>query len=487
MNADDLLAIDVDAEIAKITESRFGDAFEAPAALVRRALIAGARRVDVHLQRGRITVIDDGPAMEPADLERLDTVLDTRAPSPVRHAALVALENARLVDLLCARIVRPRRRSIVREDGRTRIALEGARYDRRAAADWLRTVAIHASADVRLDGAPLDAGFADPLATAALPPPLSGRVALVPGAESARIHVLGGGLVAGHLSLTGSLPFEAAIAPGDTSDEADAAALRRALLPHLDAVTVAARALLVETATRAPSLPRREALALAHLVLRAIRDDGRSGVLRGLKVLPARIDGGRHLTWLSLDSVAGLAGPSGQVAALDPGEPHARYALGAEPVLLLDAAARALAASKTNLAFVPPPLRRTNASAGDRMRAALAALGRILRAASDRLRHPLAPVPLGDEALDPRTRRVLALLRDALVPAADLDAVRLCRGDGPIRESRRRLHLPEGNPTVVAALRVLAEDPTWLHPAAVALLGPSRVPRAVRASFRPGR
>jgi hypothetical protein len=44
------------------------------------------------------------------------------------------------------------------------------------------------------------------------------------------------------------------------------------------------------------------------------------------------------------------------------------------------------------------------------------------------------------------SRRVLALLEDALVPAAGLDAVRVCRGDGPIRESRRRLYLPEGMP-----------------------------------------
>lgn len=482
MRADDLFAIDVDAEIEKIAGARLQGPFEIPAAFVRRAILAGAQAVVVRLGRGRIEVVDDGAALDETDLARIGTIIDEAAPAPLRHQALVDLEARGLVDLLVLCAARPKRHRIVRVDGRTHVVLEGVRYDRREATRWLRAVAVHAPARIDVDGTRLSRGFRRALATAPLPPPLVGTLALTASADVATVHLVAGGLIEGHLSLPRTLPFEAAVTPPGILPGADAATLRRALLPHLDVLASSATDLLVAAATRPkPSAPA-QAGALPRLVLRALRDGSGPAVLRSAPALPAHDDEGGRVRWVSVETLVRDAGPARQVAVLDPDDPPERFALGDAPTLVLDTDARDLFAAATGLFPVRPPLRRTGRRLGALARSAGTALRRALVAATGRLRHPRAST-VDPADLTPEERAALARLDAALVPEA-LDAIVFRAGGGPIRRGRRRLDLPREHPVVRDAVWVLARGDAWTYPTAVALVGPGRVPEGLRSAWR---
>ncbi|MBL8970373.1 MAG: hypothetical protein JNK56_07325, partial [Myxococcales bacterium] len=90
----DLLRIDIEAELRKLTVAQLQGPWQMPAELVRRAVRAGAGEIDVSLGRSGCTVRDDGPPLPDAQLRDLATMLDPAAPAERRHQALLALEAA---------------------------------------------------------------------------------------------------------------------------------------------------------------------------------------------------------------------------------------------------------------------------------------------------------------------------------------------------------------------------------------------------------
>ena len=105
---DQLLDIDVDAELRKLCERSFRSPQHYPVELVRSALARGARRVLVEIKRDRVVVDDDGEGLRRAQRDALSVLLDRRASASARQAAVPELERPVGLGLLASLAPAPR-------------------------------------------------------------------------------------------------------------------------------------------------------------------------------------------------------------------------------------------------------------------------------------------------------------------------------------------------------------------------------------------
>jgi hypothetical protein len=98
----DILAIDVDAEIRKLGSLRLRSAAEQVVELVRFVCSAGANRVDIQIRRRHFIVKAAGVPFDTTLVGQLVTVADTRLSQEQRHGAVVALERGDALGLLAA-------------------------------------------------------------------------------------------------------------------------------------------------------------------------------------------------------------------------------------------------------------------------------------------------------------------------------------------------------------------------------------------------
>jgi hypothetical protein len=459
VRADDLLTIDVAAELRKLTGATLEGPWQVPAELVRRALLAGARRVSVELGR-RLVVRDDGEPLAPARQRQLQTLLDEQSPAAERHQALVDLEDD--PGLLAVAAVRP---AAVRfEGGRsggTAVVVEGARLDDDAARRWLQTCARFAPVEVVVDGAVVARGFGDSIREAPLEAPLDGRLALVAGDEAARLWLLSGGVVTAHLTLPDAPAFEAAIEMRGWTARRSPAALREAVQPHLAALADQAVRLLLQAASgeRHEERHRHIRLQLLAAARQGVRAEEilAAPLYRTLET-PAARAGGR----VSLRDLEG----GRPLPCLDPSDDPASFLLPPGPVLVVDAEERGRLARLLGARFRPLTPRRMDRGLGARWRRALSRGAESAREAAARVRHPGSGRIVADAALAADERRLLRALREA-VPGIRLT---LTDGGGRPRRVEGGLGIPRRNPDVVRAAALVARDPSWAYPAALALL-----------------
>jgi hypothetical protein len=98
----DILAIDVDAEIRKLGGLRLRSPAEQVVELVRFACFLGASRLDIDLKRRGFLLVATGTTLDPAIVERLVTAADSRLSQQQRHEAVVELEQKGALGLLAA-------------------------------------------------------------------------------------------------------------------------------------------------------------------------------------------------------------------------------------------------------------------------------------------------------------------------------------------------------------------------------------------------
>jgi hypothetical protein len=459
MRIDDLLTIDVAAELRKLTGATLEGAWQVPAELVRRALLAGARRITVELGRP-LVVADDGEPVARARPRQLQTLLDERSSAADRHQALVDLEDD--PGLLAVAAARP---TAVRleegHSGGTKVVVEGARLDDDAARRWLQTCARFAPAEVRVDGTVVTRGFGDTLLESRLDAPLDGRLALIPGGEMAHLWLLRGGVVTAHLTLPDAPAFEAAIEMDRWVSSRSPAALREAIQPHLAALTDQAVRLLLRAASRERDEERHRHVRLQLLAAarHGVRADEifAAPLYRTLEGTVARA-GGRA----SLHDLAG----GRPLPCLDPSDDPATFLLPPGPVLVVDAEERGRLARLLGARFRPLTPRRMDRGFGARWRRALSRGAEAAREVASRVRHPGSGRIVSEAALAADERRLLRALREAR------PGTRLAFTDGGGRPRRVEggLGLPRRHPDVTRAAALVARDPSWAYPAALALL-----------------
>lgn len=471
---DALLAIDVDAELAKLGLGALDGPHQVAAEVVRLALRRGATRVTVDIGARRLRVAGDFAPLPPEAEAHLLRLLDPGAPAMERHACLLALERAGLGALLGLAALAPTHLAL----GDGALDLHHAPLDAARARGFLRAVARFAPAELALDGRVLETAvggaFAGAGACRPLAAPLVGHVAWTGRRGGARVWLLAGGLLSGHLNLPDAPAFEAVLeTDGLCAPDAAPEARRAAVLPRLPALVEQAVALLVAAAAE---LPGREIAWQRHVraellaAARARRDI--SAVLRA-PAWPAWVvpPGDEIFTSLfDLGRTAGETQPARALPVVDPRVDPLELLPSGRPVWRLDADEIGALGELLGVRFESAPRRRP-ASAWSRARRRLAGW---LAEARDLVSPRGAPLSEGELAPEEIALRA-ALQRELRTGAAGPQAeVRLRRGDGAPRVARRggrfRLDLAREHAAVRAAARAVQADPRWAWAAALALL-----------------
>jgi hypothetical protein len=510
----ELLRIDIEAELRKLTVAQLQGPWQLPAELVRRAIRAGASEIDVELSRSSCTVRDNGPPLPDTQLRDLATMLDPGAPRERRHHALLALEAAGGLALLalaglgatqldlrargggkCRRLLWRARQgppTLSEETDRsgprgTEIVLRGAEIDGAQARTWLRDVGRFAPGVLRENGELINTGLRSYLACepfslgpAGQPTKLHGHVAVAAHGEQARVWLLHGGVIATHLGLSAVPCFDAIVELGAiTPVQATAADLRAAVQPHVTALADLGVGLLMHIATRLPDLdsPTIQARILT-LLLQAVRTRRRLRELMQVPMLPCWTPHDpeqRHALparWLRLAELTGepTSKPSGEptvLLALYPEQDPANHALPDAPVLRLDAAERSALTELFGLRFRAPPLR---SEGGGDLRARLRRGLHNLRDTLTSALHLGPGAPLPDTALRPDERELLNNLR-AVLPAGR--SIVLCAGHGSPHQfggPKGQLRIGRDHPDLLACLAAMRRGPAWTYPACLTLL-----------------
>jgi hypothetical protein len=504
LDPDQLLGIDVGAEIRKLAEAQIESAWQLPAELVRLALRAAARTVEVSIGSSRVTLDHDGPGLPPLMLPALADLLDEGLSPAVRHRALGRLESASAFGLIALaglgysrlRVETPggaldhrRGRRPQRPEpraGDTRVEIDGLGLQAERARAWLEAACRFTPVKIRLDGRDLRKGFRDALVEDVLAAPVSGRIALPRTGDTSLVWLLQDGLVAAHVTVADAPCFEAVLEMPKGPGPVTAAALRDAAAPHLDALAIRARDLALLLGGRIDSLDDSDQRRVRHLLLKAALS-GAPPELLALPLFPALVYQGapaRRFSLLELGRAAEAEG--GRVAALYPDQDPTRCVPSGRVAFVLDAQERSALSQLLGLAFCSCVPRPASRSLRARLASGLAAASARAQSVLLRLRHPREGPPVEAASLSVAERALLAGL------AKQLDAsleVRLGQGQGPLRRPGGRYWLlPRRNTLVRAGLRLTVLDPRWLYPAALAFFeGRARPQAEAGLAWRAGR
>lgn len=482
------LDVDVDAEIEVLAHAPLQGRWQAPAELVRFLLARGAAAVDVEIRRGGYQLVGSSAAVEVADLERLVVVLDRGAAATARHAAVVELEATEAMPLLwAAGAARARWRFRLEAASGTIVASGGAGlvaevahsasgahrrlvlevrehgFDRRRAAEWLRSVCRFARAPVRLDGLELGVGLREGAFRARLEAPVPCAVAIGVVGDAPALWLLRHGVVAARATVPGFPPFHAAVelaavtAPGASPSE-----VRAAVQPFLSDLIEETVRLLVRATARLPELaPERQRTMRLALLRAASLGLQRQRILE----LPLVSWGtpGRRSRWLSLADLSRAGRPPAAASERE----LTRLGLGgarAATVVVLGPEERELVWRLIGVRLTPPPAAVTASPVASLRRALRRSLAlSFWRAAMTRWIVPMSEVAAGEANLAETIRRW------SWPPTGEAE-VAFVAGRGRPWTHGGRLLLPRGSPRVTAAVRALAAGPAWRYPVLLAVV-----------------
>ncbi len=509
-----LLTIDVGSELRKLSQAQLQGPWQIPAEIARRALRGGAPTVRVETSRHAITITDEGTPIARRVLKATAALMQPGQSNETRHAALTALEHAGGLALLAvAGLQRKQLRIEVSSDnavivleandkgarlskqaptGRRRnvVRVSSSEFDRKQIRDWLSSVGRFSGGRIVLDSTPLDGGWTDMLLHGPLAAPTPGRVGLPRDGETAHVWLLEHGVITGHLTAPDAPCFEAAIELGSDATDLSAARLRDEASPHISHIVAGAVRLACEVGLRGIRVAEPQRARLARLLLSAARrriEVEQVAQVRMFRVIQSGETGLASLVQLRGACQHGGSAPT--LLALYPSQDPTEFAAGEKLILIADATERSGLAEVLNLRFRPPNPKENGRSMGGIVRGWLDEAGRSGRHWLARLRHPMGARRLDPSAYTPAERAFLAATRPYLGGGRDAPSdLALCAGAGPIRTSGRAaelLLLPQGNPTVSAAVTAVSTDPSWAYPALLALLGGRALPTtASRTAWR---
>jgi hypothetical protein len=461
------LAIDAAAGASRLAGGALQGPWQVPAELARRALRAGARRVDVRCRDRSFSVADDGEPPDRATAAALACALDPRAPAAARDEALAALEAGPHAELRYLAAL-PGAQVVLRAHARgVTVAADAVAWDPGEARAWLRSVGRFAGGRLALDGATLPEERPPHVAEAPLPPPRPGRLWLPLSGEDGALWLIEDGIVSAFLVAPSAVPFVARLdLSGCARVSGDGALLREVVAGDVAGLVEQAARLVLRAAAGPP--PAGEQLGrLRQLLLAAARMPRfRSAALHARTYL-ARTGGGAR--WLSLVELAApeVQGTDRRLPTCPPDAVSTSLFLSPRPALVLEASERARLSQELGLRF--RVLARAERSLTRSWR-------RVAAAALARLRARLTPArPLPGSPLAPGER--------ALLDAVGGGRAAFAAGGGPVRWRRGRLLLPRRNADVRAAVQALARDPGQAFAAALAL-SESAGPEALRTRWR---
>ena len=232
------LAIDAAAGADRLAGGALQGPWQVPAELARRALRAGARRVDVRCGERSFTVSDDSPGLDGDTAAALARALDPRAPAAARDAALAALEAGPHAELrYLAALPGARVAPVGAGAAGVTIAVDGVAWAPDEARGWLASVGRFAAGRIALDGTVLPHERLPSVAEAPLAPPRTGRLSLPLAGEDGALWLIEDGIVSAFLVAPCAVPFVALLdLSGRVRTSGDGAALRQAVAGEVGAL-----------------------------------------------------------------------------------------------------------------------------------------------------------------------------------------------------------------------------------------------------------
>ncbi len=495
MRADDLLAIDVGAEVATLCGAQIQGPWQVPAELVRLANARGVARVEIDRVRGGLCFRCDGVLADREELGDLVRVFDGDAPRMRRQAAIARIETAGLSALLWATGLPGARLSLVVRTGggSSRLEARGARVvlgidgvetgpplttltwrcrgagSRRAIA-WLRTALRFVPIPVEICNRPVERGFPDGLYRMRITDPLPGEIALTTAGDAPTLWLLEHGVLSARAVVPGFPAFSAAVEMSSVAPAGSSAELLRAAAnPCLEGLIDEAVRMMVLLVDRLPSVDEAVRSRLTTLLLRSAALGRRREQILGSPIVPVR-EGSRR--WMTSPSalMAGAADRGGVVAAVEPGSGDES---GFDD-LVIEASTeeRSLLTELLGLRIEDPGGGRRTLRLGP---AVVDALDRGWR----RVRSPWGP-----RALDPGQLSDDELRLVEVAAAAGVDLA-LCAGDRKPRLRRSACLVGRNRPEVRAAAITVRSGEEWLYPALLAVAGDDvDIPREIRDRWR---
>ncbi len=495
MRADDLLAIDVAAEVATLCSAQIQGPWQVPAELVRLANARGVARVEIDRVRGGFCFRCDGVLADPEELSDLARVFDVEAPRMRRQAAIARVETAGLSALLWATGLPAARLSMVVRTGGgsnrmeardARIALE---YDEagtgpplttltwrcrglgiRRAIAWLRTALRFVPIPVEVCNRPVERGFPDGLYRMRITDPLSGELSLTSTGDAPTLWLLEHGVLSARAVVPGFPAFSAAVEmSGEAPAGSSADDLRTAANPYLEGLIDEAVRMMLLLVDRLPAVDEAVRSRLTTLLLRSAALGLRREQVLGSPIVRVR-EGSRRRMESPSALVAWAADRGGVVVAVGPGS-------GDESELedLMIEATTEERSLLTELLGIS-----IEGLGGERRPLQLGtALGHALRRVRQSVRGFSGPRALDSGQLTADERRLVDSAAAAGVGLA------LCDGSGMVWRRRSVRLVGRDRPEVRAAAITLRSGEEWLYPALLAVAGDDLdIPREVRDRWR---
>jgi len=477
-------AIDVASEIRSLCDSQLRGTWQMPVELVRCAVRSGAAKVSIANRRRGFAVSWKGGSLRLTTLSDLAVALDDSIEPGARQQAIADLESSGDEALLWAgglpgayleieNVAIGRRIRFSRRPGRPprlyRAAQTAApdevivrwwcpRLDRRRAEMWLHMACRFSSVEITVNGRPAPRGFSGGLYRTRIEEPVPCTIGLTGHGEEPVLWLMRDGIVAARAVLPGFPPFEAAVELGSVVlGPAASSDLRRAVVPFVAELCERAVGMMIEVAGRPGGLSGPSGQRLVALLLRSARRDLRAPEILSLPLL-ATLSGDRKLLSLSrLEEMA--AQGENRLFAVDPGDGGDGLLADGAATIVASPEVRSLLSELTGIRCHQPPRQRVGG--WRRLAYGVRARGRW---AAERCRGTLGPRAVPVAKLTQGERRLLALLRAALSPRT----VELGAG-GSLRRTSSGVVLPRFDPSVVAAVARVGEDPAWLYPLVLSL------------------
>ncbi|MCP4901100.1 MAG: hypothetical protein GY906_29370 [bacterium] len=494
IETNNLLAIDVAAELRLIGAAQLQGPWQLPTELVRFALKRGAQRVEVTLQGSKFQVADDGCPIGSGSLKALVATLESSVASAERQRALEELETAGGVPLLWAATLAPHRLvvnsggddsrdSLIIRAGRTtlsksdshdgacwavRISGSMPRREVERAVDAVVERCRFAEAKIVVNGGKVARGFPGGLYRMRFADPVEGVVALTRTADTSRLWLLSNGVVSTRATLPGYPPFEAAVELGEIGGgETSPSELRAAVGPYLQQIVDRAMDMMVRLSRRLPELEEPARSRLIAVLLEAASRNVWRGQIRKLGLLRALDPGGGAPRWLSLEELQSWE--RGSIPVVSSADELEGSVTGGSPVLALPVSLRGRVADLTGKRLVAVvPIRR---SEGIFVRASRV-VGRLRFAAGRVVASRGIGKRIADSMLDGWERAGLKLLREQILGATGgrLSRVYLCEGSGlPVIRGSAGL-IPRKGQAIKALKKAHQGDKGALYPIMLVLL-----------------
>ena len=493
---DNLLTVDVDAELRKVTSAQLQGPWQIATELIRIAIRGGAHSISVNCRRRCLEIQAQGFALDQHSIHLLAKLIDENFPIHQRHQALVELERNEKFALLALAGLDTQRIEIYSSSGegiqlrvceKSNVTVQAAtsrlerltsftinfRKIQNSKIEWtIRESCRFCQIPIQFNGRPIEQGLSDVIIETSLQDPFAGILGIPYKGESSRIWLLQNGVVTTHVTLPHVPWFVAAVALEEQkSVSISGVELRESLQNKLSLLIEQSFHTLLSLGKRIAELPHEHILRILRFLLVAATQLDRINDIESLPIFPA-IDRSGATHWFSLQQIRKRFEFDSQDRTLVSITPNCRildYNI-TDIAFVLDEPVRTILFQGLQIRCQAPTKRhRTFFFGGPSLSAMFRkfsnVVNRTIRGIVAEWMTSSSTV-LADNELLPEERRFTAALQRQMMHRHQIIWI---EGDRPPRVGIWRICLSRNNPLVQTGIRAYMRDPSWIYPASIAI------------------